>query len=306
MAARGRAGPALAASAIGSLLRRHGVDPSLIAGFGPPRAAALKLRRREYFSLMVLGLVASIVLAQGSLLHAVGMVVVGLLLGLIGTDVNSGTQRFTFGIFELADGIGFVTVAMGMFGLGEIIRNLENEAGRSVIPAKITGLWPTKKVAADGGADSQYGHRFDLGILLAAADPRVVCRLFDRKSLATRRIRQGAIEAWRRRKQRTMPAPKLPPSRCSPWDSVQPGERAHVGAMIVHGINGAFDYRTAGAVLGHDRFDVDRQSISDRSQLPADRHVGADYHDPVRIPVPGMTVFAPSVCQPEKRHLRFI
>ena len=94
---------------------------------------------------MVLGLVASVVLAQGSLLHAIGMVVLGLLLGLIGTDVNSGTQRFTFGIYELADGIGFVTVAMGMFGLGEIIRNLENEEERSVMVTKITGLWPTRE-----------------------------------------------------------------------------------------------------------------------------------------------------------------
>ena len=74
-----------------------------------------------------------------------GMVVLGLLLGLIGTDVNSGTQRFTFGIFELADGIGFVTVAMGMFGLGEIIRNLQDEEERSVLVTKITGLWPTKE-----------------------------------------------------------------------------------------------------------------------------------------------------------------
>src|SRR3989338_9110560 len=73
------------------------------------------------------------------------MVMLGLLLGLIGTDVNSGTQRFTFGIDELADGIGFVTVAMGMFGLGEIVRNLENEKERSVIIAKITGLWPTRE-----------------------------------------------------------------------------------------------------------------------------------------------------------------
>ena len=85
------------------------------------------------------------VLAQGSLLHAIGMVVLGLLLGLIGTDVTSGAQRFTFDIPELADGIGFVTVAMGMFGVAEIIRNLEAEKDRSVIVAKITNLMPTKE-----------------------------------------------------------------------------------------------------------------------------------------------------------------
>ncbi len=145
MAKQGRAGPALAASAIGSFFAGT-VATFLIAGFGPPLAAmALKFGPAEFFSLMVLGLVASVVLAQGSLLHAIGMVVLGLLLGLIGTDVNSGTQRFTFGIYELADGIGFVTVAMGMFGLGEIIRNLENEEERSVMIAKITGLWPTRE-----------------------------------------------------------------------------------------------------------------------------------------------------------------
>ena len=145
MAKQGRAGPALAASAIGSFFAGT-VATFLIAGFGPPLAAvALKFGPAEFFSLMVLGLVASVVLAQGSLLHAIGMVVLGLLLGLIGTDVNSGTQRFSFGIYELADGIGFVTVAMGMFGLGEIIRNLENEEERAVMITKITGLWPTRR-----------------------------------------------------------------------------------------------------------------------------------------------------------------
>jgi TctA family transporter len=144
MAKQGRAGAALATSAIGSFFAGT-VATFLIAGFGPPLAAiALKFGPAEYFSLMVLGLVASVVLAQGSLLHAIGMVVLGLLLGLIGTDVTSGSQRYTFDIPYLADGIGFVTVAMGMFGLGEIIRNLETESERSVIIAKITSLMPTR------------------------------------------------------------------------------------------------------------------------------------------------------------------
>jgi putative tricarboxylic transport membrane protein len=145
MAKQGRAGAALAASAIGSFFAGT-VATLLIAAFAPPLAeVALKFGPADFFSLMILGLVASIVLAQGSLLHAIGMVVLGLLLGLIGTDVNSGAQRFTFGLFELADGIGFVTVAMGMFGLGEIIRNLEDENDRSVVATKITGRWPTKE-----------------------------------------------------------------------------------------------------------------------------------------------------------------
>jgi putative tricarboxylic transport membrane protein len=145
MAKQGRAGVALATCAIGSFFAGT-VATFLIAAFGPPLAAiALKFGPAEYFSLMTLGLVASIVLAQGSLLHAFGMVVLGLLLGLVGTDVTSGVPRFTFDIPELADGIGFVTVAMGMFGLSEIIRNLETEAQRTVAVAKITTLMPTRQ-----------------------------------------------------------------------------------------------------------------------------------------------------------------
>src|ERR671918_1476699 len=145
MARRGRAGVALATAAIGSFFAGT-VATLLLALFAPPLSdIALKFGPADYFSLMVVGLVASVVLAQGSLLHAIGMVLLGLLLGLIGTDVNSGIQRFTFGFYELADGIGFVTVAMGMFGLGEIIRNLENEEQRSVMVKKITGLWPTRE-----------------------------------------------------------------------------------------------------------------------------------------------------------------
>ena len=145
MAKQGQAGPALTASAVGSFFAGT-VATFLLALFAPPLAeAALKFGPADYFSLMVLGLVASVVLAQGSLLHAIGMVVLGLLLGLVGADITSGAQRYTFGILELADGIGFVTVAMGMFGLGEIIRNLENETERSVVIAKISNLLPTKE-----------------------------------------------------------------------------------------------------------------------------------------------------------------
>jgi putative tricarboxylic transport membrane protein len=145
MARRGRAGVALATAAIGSFFAGT-VATLLLALFAPPLSAiALEFGPADYFSLMVLGLVASVVLAQGSLLHAIGMVVLGLLLGLIGTDVTSGAQRYTFDIPQLADGIGFVVVAMGMFGLAEIIRNLEQEQSRSVMVSKITNLMPTKE-----------------------------------------------------------------------------------------------------------------------------------------------------------------
>jgi TctA family transporter len=145
MARQGHAGKALATAAIGSFFAGT-VATILIALFAPPLAEmALKFGPAEYFSLMALGLIVAVVLARGSLLHAIGMVLLGLLLGLIGTDVNSGIPRYTFDTPRLADGISFVVIAMGMFGLGEIVRNLEHEDGRSVMIKKVTGLLPTKE-----------------------------------------------------------------------------------------------------------------------------------------------------------------
>ncbi len=143
MARQGRAGPALAISAIGSFVAGC-IATLVIATAAPPLAeVALKFGPAEYFSLMVLGLVAATVLAHGSLVKAIAMVVLGLLLGLAGTDVNSGVLRFTFGVPELADGIGFVIVAMGMFGVTEIVANLEQRAKREVFVGKVTHLFPT-------------------------------------------------------------------------------------------------------------------------------------------------------------------
>lgn len=145
MARQGHAGKALATAAIGSFFAGT-VATILLALFAPPLAdLALKFGPAEYFSLMVLGLVASVVLASGSLLNAIGMVILGLLLGLIGSDVNSGAARYTFDMPELADGINFVIVAMGMFGIGEIIRNLEHEETRSLVMKKVSGLMLTKE-----------------------------------------------------------------------------------------------------------------------------------------------------------------
>lgn len=145
MARKGRAGVALATAAIGSFFAGT-VATVILALFAPPLAEiALKFGPAEFFSLMVLGLLASLVLARGSLLHATGMVVLGLLLGLVGADITTGTQRFTFGMARLSDGIGFVVVAMGMFGLAEIVRNLENEDDRSLIVKKVSNLMPTKE-----------------------------------------------------------------------------------------------------------------------------------------------------------------
>ncbi|RJF99399.1 tripartite tricarboxylate transporter permease [Noviherbaspirillum saxi] len=144
MARNGNAGKALATAGIGSFFAGT-VATLLLALFAPPLAElALKFGPAEYFSLMVLGLVASVVLAHGSLLRAIGMIILGLLLGLVGTDVNSGTPRYTFDLPQLADGINFVVVAMGMFGLGEIIRNLEDQHTRDLTIKKVKGLLPSK------------------------------------------------------------------------------------------------------------------------------------------------------------------
>jgi len=142
MARRGRAGPALAIAAIGSFFAGT-VATFLVAAFAPPLAEiAFKFGPAEYFALMVLGLIAAVVLAHGSVLKALCMVLFGLLLGMIGTDVNSGVARFSFDIPELSDGIEFVAVAMGMFGFAEIILNLEQKENREVFTNKVTNLMP--------------------------------------------------------------------------------------------------------------------------------------------------------------------
>jgi TctA family transporter len=145
MARQGRAGPALAIAAIGSFFAGT-VGTLLIALAGPPLAeVALKFGSPEYFSLMLMGLVAAAVLAQGDMVKSLAMVVLGLLLGIVGTDVNTGVQRFSFGVTELSDGIGFIVIAVGVFAIGEIISNLGEAAeDRRVFTAKVTNLWPTK------------------------------------------------------------------------------------------------------------------------------------------------------------------
>jgi TctA family transporter len=126
MARQGRAGEALVTAALGSFFAGT-VGTIIIAAFAPPLSAlALSFGPAEYFSLMVLGLIAAVVLAHGSIAKAVAMIVLGLLLGLVGTDVTSGAERFTFGVVELSDGLDFVVIAMGIFGIGEIISNLDH------------------------------------------------------------------------------------------------------------------------------------------------------------------------------------
>jgi putative tricarboxylic transport membrane protein len=150
MAKQGRAGPALAIAAIGSFFAGC-VATVLVAALGAPLTSmALLFGPAEYFSLMVLGLIFAVVLAKGSLIKALAMILTGLLMSMVGSDLETGVGRMTFDVPELSDGIGFVTVAMGVFGFAEIIRNLESPSeDRSIVQAKVTGLMPTRKDLID-------------------------------------------------------------------------------------------------------------------------------------------------------------
>ena len=149
MARQGRAGPALAVAALASFFAGC-VGTLLIALAGPPLAEwALMFGAAEYFSLMLMALVASAVLASGDIVKGLCMVVVGLLLGLVGTDVNSGMARYTFGVMELYDGIGFTVIVVGLFAVAEVVGNLESKEAREVFTKKIGSLMPTRKDIGD-------------------------------------------------------------------------------------------------------------------------------------------------------------
>jgi putative tricarboxylic transport membrane protein len=143
MAKQGRAGSALAVAALGSLF--GGSFATLVlAAFGPLMTRmALSFQAADYFALILFGLLMSVVLAHGSIIKSIAMVVTGLALGVIGVDINTGQFRFTFGIMELADGINFVPLAMGLFGVAEILRNLENRGGVPSTVQPLSRLWPT-------------------------------------------------------------------------------------------------------------------------------------------------------------------
>ena len=143
MAQQGRAGPALAIAGMGSFFAGC-VCTLSIAIIGPPLAnIALEFNSPEYFSLMVMALVCASVVGSGSLLKSLAMVVAGLIIGIVGTDVNSGRFRFTFGVPELTDGIGIAIVAMGVFGMAEIVKNLAGpEMTQTILRGKIQGLMP--------------------------------------------------------------------------------------------------------------------------------------------------------------------
>ena len=201
MARQGRAGQALALAALGSFFAGC-VGTLLIAAAGPPLAGlAQQFGPAEYFALMLLGLVASVVMASGSVVKAFAMVFVGLALGLIGTDVDSGAMRYTFGIGELSEGISFVALAVGLFGIAEILRNLmaSGEPDRSVIDTKVTGLWPSAAVLKEAAPSVLRGTLLGSAMGLLPGGGAVLASFASyamEKRMATDRSRfgRGAIE----------------------------------------------------------------------------------------------------------------
>ena len=223
MARQGRAGAALAVAALGSFFAGC-VGTLIIAAFAPPLTElAFKFGPAEYFSLMVLGLIGAVVLASGSLLKAIAMIVLGLLLAQIGTDVNSGTARFSFDIPQLTDGIGFVVVAMGVFGFGEIIANLGQPAEhREVFTSKVEGPVAEPARLHGGLAFGAARHRARLaprraaGRRRAARVVRVVHGREEADAQPAHPVRQGRDPGRRRARNRpTTPARRPRSSRCS-------------------------------------------------------------------------------------------
>ena len=202
MARQGRAGAALAIAAIGSFFAGC-IATMLIAVAAPPLiAVAQQFGPADYCSLMVLGLVTAVVMAHGSVIKALGMILLGLLLGIVGTDVNTGNLRYSFGIGILFDGINFVPIAMGVFGINEIMANLANPEHRDLVSSRVTGLLPTRKDLRAAFPAILRGT--GIGSVLG------VCRV------AVRCWHRSPPTRWRRKSRATQVASVVVPSRVSP------------------------------------------------------------------------------------------
>ena len=199
MARQGRAGVALGVSALASFF--GGCIGTLAVAFFAPLLAAVSLAfgPAEYFSLAVLGLTAAIVLASDSLLKGSGMIVLGLLLGAVGTDITSGAERFTFGIVELSDGISFVIVAVGLFGIAEVLSNLETQGAHTARIRQVGSVIPTRQDLKDSALPTVRGTILGatLGVLPGAGSilSSFAAYVLERRlAREPERFGQGAIE----------------------------------------------------------------------------------------------------------------
>ena len=274
MAKQGRAGPALAIAAIGSFFAGC-VATVLVAALGAPLTGlALLFGPAEYFSLMVLGLIFSVVLAKGSVLKAVAMVLVGLLLSMVGSDLETGAGRMTFDIPELADGIGFANIAMGVFGFAEIIRNLElPPESREILNTKIKGLMPTREDLIASAPAIARGTIIGSLVGIFPGGGAVIASFagytFEKKvSKHPERFGHGTIEGVAAPGER---------EQCRGPDRLHSAAHARHPPQCGDGADGrrhdhprhragpAGHDQAAGSVLGHDRLDVAGQSDAGRS-----------------------------------------
>ena len=283
MARKGRAGAALAAAGLGSFFAGC-VATLVIAAFAPPLIElAFKFGPAEYFSLMVLGLIGAVVLASGSLLKAIAMILVGLLLGQVNTDVMSGVARYSFDIPELTDGLDFVAIAMGVFGFAEIINNLSRPAeNREVFTKDVKGLWPTKEDFKDAWPSVLRGTALGsvLGVLPGggALLSSFASYTLEKKIVRNPRVPfgEGAIqgvagpESANNAGSQTSFIPML--TLGIPSNAVM---ALMIGAMTIKGIQPGPQVMTtrSGSLLGLDRFDVDRQCDADRFEPADDWHL---------------------------------
>ena len=282
MARQGRAGPALGIAAIGSFFAGS-VATLLIALAAPPLAAiALQFGPAEYFSLMVCGLIAAVVLAHGSLVKAIAMVVLGLLLGLAGTDVNSGMRRFDFGLTGLADGIEFVALSMAIYGIAEVAYNLEKKQQTSIVAGAVGRVWPsladlrhcTGAILRGTSLGAMLGVLPGGGALLAA-----FARLYAREE------RRAAAAQFRQRRHPRRRGAGIR-QQCRRADLVHPDADLGHSRQPDHGDDDrraddprhragpARDDRPARPVLGPDRQHVDRQPHAGGAQPAAGRPLG--------------------------------
>lgn len=294
MAKQGKAGTALAIAAIASFFAGTVATVVIALMSVPLSVLALKFTAVEYFSLLVLGLIAAVVLAHGSVAKSLAMVLLGLLLGLVGIDVSSGAARMTFGIAELSDGLDFVPIAMGLFGLGEIIANLERPAERRVVSQKVRDLIPSRADLRAAFPAMLRGTALGsvLGVLPGggAALPPFSSYALEKK-LASDPSRFGICDRgrrWPRGRQQCRRADKFH----SAADARHSRERAD-GADdrraddAGHPARAADHDRAAQARLGRDRFDVGRQPHAAGDQPATDRALDLDAEDSLSPALPG-------------------
>jgi TctA family transporter len=294
MARQGRAGPALATAALASFFGGI-VGTILIAMFGPLIGKwALEIGAAEYFSLMLMGLVAAAVLAHGDLIKSLAMVVIGLMLGLVGTDVTSGLPRFSFGIPELLDGVGFTVVAVGLFAVAEIVQNLAHNEKVEIFAKEVTDLMPKwadiKQAFMPTVRGTAIGSFFGALPGITASIASFSSYMVEKKlAKDPSRFGKGAIEG--------VAAPEAANNAAAQTHFIpdaharHPGERHHGpdAGRLDHAGNpagSAGDDFEARALLGPHRQHVRRQRAPRAAQPAPGRHLGAPHADPVPLALP--------------------